>query len=152
MRQMERVQVGMALVGMVFCLTTPLALLRHAAHRTPKPGMPTFEQLEGKDLTADGSVMVVRGSDAWHPPVDVISATDKMGSLPFAALANSVNQAALTNATAMYPYELIFYRPTGQRDRVFYANPDGVLLDSQSHLRFQAPPILQTYLEQVRKQ
>lgn len=151
MRLNDRLHIGIALAGMVFCLTTPLALVAHAAHRVSAPNAPTFRDLSDDDLTTDGSVVVLRGDGAWHPPIAVISPYDHVGAIPFSAIANSVNQAGLTRASALYPYELVFYRPTGQLDRTFYANPDGVLMDATTRLHFQAAPILQTYLEQIDK-
>lgn len=151
MRQNDRLHIGMALVAMVFCLTTPLALITHAQHRAPAATVPTFHDLSHDDLTADGSVVVLLGNGAWYPPIAVISPYDHVGGLPFETVANVVNQAGLTRASAMYPYELVFYRPTGQVDRTFYANPDGVLMDATTRLHFQAAPILQTYLKQIQK-
>ncbi|MDQ0188924.1 hypothetical protein JI721_02410 [Alicyclobacillus cycloheptanicus] len=173
MRHVQKLQLGMALSAILFCLTTPFALLHPAAHEAKAQVHPTVRHVDATDLQHDTMLVLSERTANGTFPVAVMSKTERPDTFetlvhdvegarrvtrpaphrtPAASAGWAASQDARSTPPSSYPYILTFYEASGRVHRILYADANGSLLDPKTAERFAAGPALAGDLAELRAQ
>ena len=147
MRHKERTQLGVALCGVLLCLTSTIAGFPHGKHTISLANSAIrLSSVCPVDAKTDTCVVFYKGLTMDNPVVTVTN-QDKP---TLASLAAGTNDATLHNAARDgLQHVLVFYKRTGVVDRTFYITNAGLLYDPV-HSRYFRPEssVLSAFISQ----
>lgn len=144
MRHLDRMRLGMALAGLLFCMTST-ALAMSSGHKTTAAtaDAANLAALCGVNLTDDGSIQWFQTKDAAVPSIVLRPNQDD----EFAGLSAGVGEAMVVpNGQGTPAQTIVFYERTGQVDKLLYVTDTGLLYEPVSHHYFRPGSTVQSFL------
>jgi len=133
MRQLQKMQMGMALCALLLCFSPAATWLTESKAATVRiaPVVPTLTSHLHTDVRGDGSMIWFQSVFGQSErPIASVSRVDRQ---IFQSLINSVASARpVQPSVRSFPYLCIVYRTSGQVDRTFRMAKDGVLKDVET--------------------
>lgn len=146
MRQTQRMQIGLAMLAVLFCFSTPWVLQRMQTAAHAENYAATLAQVRHVNLLRDATLRVYVRSSQPRAPLAEVRARDHT---VYQELARDIARARLVHPVmvANRPQcTVVFSTAAGRPDAVFWADAAGRLTDPYSHKIFQAGPVWTRFL------
>jgi hypothetical protein len=144
MRHLERMRLGMALAGLLFCMTST-ALAMSSGHKATATaaGAGNLATVCGVNFTDDGSLQWFQSKDATVPSIVLRPNQED----DFAHLSVAIGDARVVpNGHGTPVQTIVFYERTGQVDKLLYVTDTGLLYEPVSHHYFRPDSTVQAFL------
>lgn len=146
MRQLDRMRIGMALAGLLLCLTSSAALTL-SGYRPSSVATADVDRLAdlcNVNLMDDSSVQLFSNPSSAVPSA-VLRRHQGDGFLLFC---QAVSASKLDRDGFGKPVQtLVFYESNGQVDKLLYVTDSGLLYDSGNRHYFQPEETVRTFLK-----